>query len=204
MWRMGTSTISGKAGPNRTLKYHYGFYRPRNISLLFVPIVCDYMGERLASLFGITSPKYQYAIDEYYRIKKEVWHIRRHTNKVVPVKNRGRKKKTNISCQTDIYICMNPPPPLPAHTGGGGRGGGPLGRGGGASFRGAAKRRAGGSSSRHRGAARSIQSLLRKHQLRYGPRTSCEHHRRQQGALPPPLLKTTSTHFCRWGRSSIL
>ncbi|KAM8916807.1 protein FAM177A1 [Spinachia spinachia] len=43
MWRVGTSTIS----------------------------VCDYMGERLASLFGITSPKYQYAIDEYYRIKKE-------------------------------------------------------------------------------------------------------------------------------------
>ncbi|XP_071327568.1 protein FAM177A1 [Trachinotus anak] len=43
MWRMATSTIS----------------------------VCDYMGERLASLFGITSPKYQYAIDEYYRIKKE-------------------------------------------------------------------------------------------------------------------------------------
>ncbi|XP_034061852.1 protein FAM177A1 [Gymnodraco acuticeps] len=43
MWRMGTSTIS----------------------------VCDFMGERLASLFGITSPKYQYAIDEYYRIKKE-------------------------------------------------------------------------------------------------------------------------------------
>lgn len=34
--------------------------------------VCDYMGERLASLFGITTPKYQYAIDEYYRIKKEV------------------------------------------------------------------------------------------------------------------------------------
>ncbi|XP_074548201.1 protein FAM177A1 [Halichoeres trimaculatus] len=43
MWRMGTSTIS----------------------------VCDYMGEKLASLFGITTPKYQYAIDEYYRIKKE-------------------------------------------------------------------------------------------------------------------------------------
>ncbi|XP_041668295.1 protein FAM177A1 [Cheilinus undulatus] len=43
MWRMGTSTIS----------------------------VCDYMGEKLASLFGITTPKYQYAIDEYYRMKKE-------------------------------------------------------------------------------------------------------------------------------------
>ncbi|KAL4656309.1 protein FAM177A1 [Arapaima gigas] len=43
MWRVATSTIS----------------------------VCDYLGERMASLFGITSPKYQYAIDEYYRIKKE-------------------------------------------------------------------------------------------------------------------------------------
>ncbi|XP_070776861.1 protein FAM177A1 [Enoplosus armatus] len=43
MWRMATSTVS----------------------------VCDYMGERLASLFGITTPKYQYAIDEYYRMKKE-------------------------------------------------------------------------------------------------------------------------------------
>ena len=30
------------------------------------------MGEKLASLLGITTPKYQYAIDEYYRMKKEV------------------------------------------------------------------------------------------------------------------------------------
>ncbi|XP_012682292.1 protein FAM177A1 [Clupea harengus] len=43
MWRMATSTVS----------------------------VCDYLGERLASILGITSPKYQYAIDEYYRMKKE-------------------------------------------------------------------------------------------------------------------------------------
>lgn len=27
----------------------------------------------MASFFGITSAKYQYAIDEYYRMKKEVW-----------------------------------------------------------------------------------------------------------------------------------
>ncbi|XP_051908341.1 protein FAM177A1-like isoform X2 [Hippocampus zosterae] len=32
---------------------------------------CDYLGERIASLFGITSAKYQYAIDEYYKMKKE-------------------------------------------------------------------------------------------------------------------------------------
>ncbi|KAG5857749.1 protein FAM177A1 [Anguilla anguilla] len=43
MWRAATSTVS----------------------------VCDYLGEKMASFFGITSPKYQYAIDEYYRIKKE-------------------------------------------------------------------------------------------------------------------------------------
>ncbi|XP_076843937.1 protein FAM177A1 [Brachyhypopomus gauderio] len=43
MWRVATSTVS----------------------------VCDYLGERMASFLGITSPKYQYAIDEYYRMKKE-------------------------------------------------------------------------------------------------------------------------------------
>lgn len=35
-------------------------------------LACDYLGERMASFFGITSAKYQYAIDEYYRMKKEV------------------------------------------------------------------------------------------------------------------------------------
>ncbi|KAF5879828.1 protein FAM, partial [Clarias magur] len=32
---------------------------------------CDYVGERVASLFGITSAKYQYAIDEYNRNNKQ-------------------------------------------------------------------------------------------------------------------------------------
>lgn len=39
---------------------------------MFYIAACDYLGERMASLFGITSAKYQYAIDEYNRIKKEV------------------------------------------------------------------------------------------------------------------------------------
>ncbi|XP_067011815.1 protein FAM177A1 [Anabrus simplex] len=30
--------------------------------------VCDYLGETLANFFGITSPKYQYEIDEYKRM----------------------------------------------------------------------------------------------------------------------------------------
>ncbi|XP_030626750.1 protein FAM177A1-like [Chanos chanos] len=43
MWRAATSTVSA----------------------------CDYLGEKMASLFGINSAKYQYAIDEYYRSKKQ-------------------------------------------------------------------------------------------------------------------------------------
>ena len=34
--------------------------------------VCDYLGEHLASFFGITTPKYQYEIDEFNRIMEEV------------------------------------------------------------------------------------------------------------------------------------
>ncbi|XP_066282078.1 protein FAM177A1-like [Branchiostoma lanceolatum] len=32
---------------------------------------CDFLGEKLAWFFGITSPKYQYAIDEYERMKRQ-------------------------------------------------------------------------------------------------------------------------------------
>lgn len=32
----------------------------------------DFLGEKLAWFFGITTPKYQYIIDEYHRLKKEV------------------------------------------------------------------------------------------------------------------------------------
>jgi len=38
--------------------------------------VCDYMGEGLANILGITSPKYQYEIDEYNRIVDEDIHLK--------------------------------------------------------------------------------------------------------------------------------
>lgn len=34
--------------------------------------MCDFLGEKIASVLGISTPKYQYAIDEYYRMKREV------------------------------------------------------------------------------------------------------------------------------------
>jgi hypothetical protein len=40
--------------------------------LTFVSLVCDFLGEKIASVLGVSTPKYQYAIDEYYRMKKEV------------------------------------------------------------------------------------------------------------------------------------
>ena len=39
---------------------------------LFSFAVADFLGEKLAWFFGITTPKYQYIIDEYHRIKEEV------------------------------------------------------------------------------------------------------------------------------------
>lgn len=34
--------------------------------------MAEYLGEKLAAFFGITTPKYQYVIDEYYRLKQQV------------------------------------------------------------------------------------------------------------------------------------
>jgi FAM177 family len=38
-------------------------------------LAADFCGEKLAWFFGITSPKYQYAIDEYYRRIEEVSNV---------------------------------------------------------------------------------------------------------------------------------
>ena len=42
------------------------------VYLFFLFAVADFLGEKLAWFFGITTPKYQYIIDEYHRIKEEV------------------------------------------------------------------------------------------------------------------------------------
>lgn len=33
---------------------------------------CEFLGGKLATLFGLNEPKYQYAIDEYYRTQSKV------------------------------------------------------------------------------------------------------------------------------------
>uniref|UniRef100_A0A8C9RGW6 Uncharacterized protein n=1 Tax=Scleropages formosus TaxID=113540 RepID=A0A8C9RGW6_SCLFO len=38
---------------------------------MFLRMTCDYLGEKLASLAGLNTSKYQYAVDEYHRKNKE-------------------------------------------------------------------------------------------------------------------------------------
>lgn len=42
------------------------------IYMYYVFVAADFCGEKLAWFFGITTPKYQSAIDEYHRMKEEV------------------------------------------------------------------------------------------------------------------------------------
>lgn len=163
------------------------------------PVVCDYMGERLASLFGITTPKYQYAIDEYYRMKKEVGHMNTHThilechmsiscvhrNRATPFK--AVYAEAGATVNNKQYCVWHV---LCSPAGGRGRGGEPSGWHGGTSLCGAAESWAGWSSSCNCGAARSARSFLCKYQL--WPRTwvSSQHSGHQQSPFSTPLLKT--------------
>lgn len=63
--------ITNSAQHHAFWRFCAGFFYIQSLLYDFFP-ACDYLGERMASLFGITSAKYQYAIDEYYRMKREV------------------------------------------------------------------------------------------------------------------------------------
>lgn len=75
---MATATISSRVQYAQYCCFSFYIYLQHkvfellNICMFCFYSVCDYLGERLASLLGITTPKYQYAIDEFYRMKKEV------------------------------------------------------------------------------------------------------------------------------------
>nr|XP_039325082.1 protein FAM177A1 isoform X1 [Saimiri boliviensis boliviensis] len=68
MLRAATSTLSGWCN-GKTMSFRF---RPSfELWICFISLVCDFLGEKIASVLGISTPKYQYAIDEYYRMKKE-------------------------------------------------------------------------------------------------------------------------------------
>ncbi|KFO29291.1 Signal recognition particle 54 kDa protein [Fukomys damarensis] len=65
--------------------------------------VCDFLGEKIASVLGISTPKYQYAIDEYYRMKKEEEEEEEENRMSEEAERQFHQSKTqaNSSVQTD-------------------------------------------------------------------------------------------------------
>ncbi|XP_060074660.1 protein FAM177A1-like, partial [Ylistrum balloti] len=58
----------------------------------------DFCGEKLAWFFGITTPKYQYAIDEFYRLKEEEEKEKARQEKIL------RKLETEKLSSVDVEI----------------------------------------------------------------------------------------------------
>ena len=54
------------------LHVYFSSVRVVSIEVVISISASDFCGEKLAWLFGITSPKYQYALDEAERLKEEV------------------------------------------------------------------------------------------------------------------------------------
>lgn len=150
------------------------------LCLCLVLSVCDYLGERMASLFGITSPKYQYAIDEYYRMKKEVCCCLVFVESIY-LQTLECFITSTLLLLHDV-VCNIPVFPFMLWlTGGWGGGGEPAVWGGRTSFWGGAQP---GDPAASHGAAGG-QSLLRQRQLRAGSRS---HTWCQQMSCPHPHL----------------
>lgn len=46
---------------------------------MFLPLACDFLGEKLAGVLGLNTAKYQYAVDEHQRDNK-VRYIQHYTH----------------------------------------------------------------------------------------------------------------------------
>lgn len=60
---------------------------------------CDYVGEYLADMLGITSPKYQFEINEYNRMKEE----EREIDRAVELEEGGWRSGSNNLIQNLRY-----------------------------------------------------------------------------------------------------
>lgn len=69
----------------------------------------DHMGEKLAWYFGITSPKYQYAIDEYWRRKREEEEEREFEAREAAAKMERRGRR-NVAMEKEVSVVTVPNP----------------------------------------------------------------------------------------------
>ncbi|CAL1270933.1 unnamed protein product [Larinioides sclopetarius] len=67
--------------------------------------VCDYLGENLAWFLGITSPKFQYEIDQFEKIMKEEEELQKH----IKAENAGWSTNETTKMSPDA-IAMQPLP----------------------------------------------------------------------------------------------
>lgn len=66
--------------------------------------VCDYLGEKLAWFFGITSPRYQYALDELQRMQEE-------EKEQEELEKEEREAELEIVKTSESKLQTNPPKP---------------------------------------------------------------------------------------------
>merc|ERR1712025_1107063 len=74
---------------------------------------CDYVGESLAGVLGITSPKYQYEIDEYKRTVQEEKEIREQESAEMAGWSAHDASCPNLDQPTKAEKTNLPPPPIP-------------------------------------------------------------------------------------------
>uniref|UniRef100_A0A6I8SGR3 Family with sequence similarity 177 member A1 n=1 Tax=Xenopus tropicalis TaxID=8364 RepID=A0A6I8SGR3_XENTR len=75
--------------------------------------VCDFLGEKIASVLGVSTPKYQYAIDEYYRMQKEKKRRKRMKCQTKQSSNiRSSKPKSRMKSLQQQSSQIPPPAPL--------------------------------------------------------------------------------------------
>ncbi|ESP02922.1 hypothetical protein LOTGIDRAFT_212450 [Lottia gigantea] len=94
----------------KTLKWVPWFWHYIVVSAVTALGAADFCGEKLAWFFGITSPKYQHAIDEYYRLKDEEENEKKTRGEKYEEKN---SQLSSINVDNDISMT-----PFPVSTSG--------------------------------------------------------------------------------------
>ncbi|GCC38585.1 hypothetical protein chiPu_0017100 [Chiloscyllium punctatum] len=62
--------VSEKVNPSTLSWNHFLVFWVMKFARISL-FTCDFLGEKLANLFGLTSAKYQYAVDEYYSVQDQ-------------------------------------------------------------------------------------------------------------------------------------
>ncbi|XP_067841310.1 protein FAM177B-like isoform X2 [Heptranchias perlo] len=72
---------------------------------------CDFLGEKLADLFGLTSAKYQYAVDEYYSVQEQATSNHQEGDddgeEITVMEEMEMNEKQHLPLQNSVYGTLN-------------------------------------------------------------------------------------------------